>query len=1012
MTAHISTMTNPFSPSPRGAVVPDSNLVGREELLIDFWRLVDQASHGKLVPMIIRANYGGGKTTALKWLTTRLISKSDAPSHISSKRTFAVYTRLTHPRVSEAISSFVDGVKLGLGSQERSELRKAMAQATNIIREKGLQSEYASNCILYACCLDSLYSLGYEVIVHFIDEFEAIEELSPESVRGFLHEFRDFLDEVGERPLLLGIGCTDEAYRMMEDLHPALVSRVPAEFRKEADTRLQFTFENALEFVASKIEKIGSPNPEEANPYYPFRRDSIEYLYEKTKGNIRTIEQACYFAIEQFKVDNKPVTQDRIAKALHSVIKSKIGEEGTRHLLDLVDDPKKRYQVETKLKEGTPENLKTLVFDGVNVILQLQSFDYQLKFKDEILGETVGLSGIHTHAYRTVPLDLLFFCTSVPRDIGQSEIAECEKLRIQFRASLGMVLRLSQDSLLPVVSQSNLDVVVPMRAVEQLAVLPHVSRLDAERISRALDSELGLTRLIERWIKGKIEEGRIIGERFKQYEESIFLSLWEIGDDRVTIDRLVGHLKDRRISKTTVKSRLETLQEKSLVEMSEEKVRWRTSPLMKEILKIMTEEFQGKPVTTLDIRSYFAGGSNDILREYMNLMTRMGLFEEVRIAGRIAYKPQDAEALIQTAQKGLEAWKGRGHTSTEYPPALKSEIELKESLSHHSIEHAATMLKKDDRIMAVCAAHRTMKLVQDMEAILSSAEGNIMRLEKQYRDLTDRITAVREKLKNFPGQDISSLEHELDSILQRVKITYDSDFKVRGRQEQVQRALELAVKEIEEMDQFVSTTLEMSQKLTETLERTRQLVREIRSVDTHYRTVEAPEFLDEVERGLEEATALFNKQDFTRAEFVLLKILQNEGIRSVLQRINIRLSEIEANMNTLNESALSIARITKNIELPRLVQELRLLVAQAKETLSKEQLQKSSEIFDTIQTKANSLQDLMAKSLQDWANDTIPLNLPVSPREIAERKNIPIDLIVEGFEVLLRTGHLFVLRRD
>ena len=1012
MTTHTSTMTNPFSPSPRGAVLPDSNLVGREELLIDFWRLIDQASHGKLVPVIVRANYGGGKTTALKWLTTRLISKGNAPSHMSSKRIFAVYTRLTHPKMSEVISSFVDGVKLGLGCQERSHLKKAITQAANIIHEKGLQSEYTLNCLLYACCLDSLYSLGYEVIVHFIDEFEAIEELSPESVRGFLHEFRDFLDEVGERPLLLGIGCTDEAYRMMEDLHPALVSRVPVEFQKEADTRLQFTLENALEFVANRIGKIGSPNPEEANPYYPFRRDSIEYLYEKTRGNIRTIEQTCYFAIEQFKVDNQPVTQDRIVKALHSVIRSKTGEEGTRHLLDLVDDPKTRYQIETRLKEGTPENLKNLVFDGVNVILRLQSFDYQLKFKDEILGETVGLAGIHTHAYRTVPIDLLYFCTSVPRDIGQSETAECEKLRIQFRAALGMVMRLSQDPLPAEVSRSNLDIVIPMRSVEQFAVLPHVSRLDAERISRALDSELALTRLIEKWIKSKIEEGRIIGERFKQDEESIYLSLWEIGDDRVTIDRLVDHLKDHRISKTTLKSRLETLREKSLVEMNEEKVRWRVSPLMREILKIMTEEFQGNPVTTLDIRSYFAGGSNDILREYMHLMARMGLFEEVRIAGRIAYKPQDAEALIQTAKKKLQDWKDRGHASTDYPTGLKSEIELKESLSHHSIEHAANMLKKDERIMAVCAAHRTIKLVQDMDTLLNSAEGNIIRIEKQYRDLTDRINLVAEKLKNFPGQDVSSLEHELDSIMQRAKISYDSDFKARGRQEQAQKAFELAGREIEEMDQFVSTTLEMSQKLAETLQRTRQLVHEIRSVDPHYRAVEAPEFLDEVERDLEEATAMFSKQDFTRAEFVLLKILQNEGIRSVLQKINIRLSEIEANTNSLNESALSIARITKNAELPRLVQELRLLVAQAKETLSKEQLQKSNEIFDTIQTKANTLQDSITESLQEWANDTIPLNLPVSPREIAERKNIPIDLIVEGFEVLLRTGHLFVLRRD
>ena len=104
----------------------------------------------------------------------------------------------------------------------------------------------------YNNCLDMLYSIGYDVIIHIIDEFEAISEISNEECRGFLHEFRDFIDDIGNRSLMLTLGCTDEAYRLMEEIHPALISRVPEGFRTKIDTQLRFTLENTLEFVAER----------------------------------------------------------------------------------------------------------------------------------------------------------------------------------------------------------------------------------------------------------------------------------------------------------------------------------------------------------------------------------------------------------------------------------------------------------------------------------------------------------------------------------------------------------------------------------------------------------------------------------------------------------------------------------------------------------------------------------------------------------------------------------------
>ncbi|UCE95752.1 MAG: hypothetical protein JSV51_08600, partial [Candidatus Bathyarchaeota archaeon] len=55
---------NPYSPSPRGNL-GKMELVGREEITVDFWSFIHRASKKKFIPVILRSPYGGGKTTLL-----------------------------------------------------------------------------------------------------------------------------------------------------------------------------------------------------------------------------------------------------------------------------------------------------------------------------------------------------------------------------------------------------------------------------------------------------------------------------------------------------------------------------------------------------------------------------------------------------------------------------------------------------------------------------------------------------------------------------------------------------------------------------------------------------------------------------------------------------------------------------------------------------------------------------------------------------------------------------------
>jgi predicted nucleic acid-binding Zn-ribbon protein len=560
-----------------------------------------------------------------------------------------------------------------------------------------------------------------------------------------------------------------------------------------------------------------------------------------------------------------------------------------------------------------------------------------------------------------------------------------------------------------VVSESTIDLAVPTHLVEAMTVLPHVSRLDADRLSRSLDADLELSRHLERWIKSKIEEGRIIGERFKQYEEPLYVALWESGEQRIKSDRLNDYLPER-YSNATLKARLESLQEKKLVELKEDKAEWKFSPLMTETIRIIKDEFKGNPIAALDLRSYFVGGSIETLRQYLRIMTRIGVLHEVHIASHLAYKVPDTKAVLQRAQEQLGAWQQKLQQSTKYPAGLKAEIDRKTDLAKRSLETASIAYEKQDAISAASSCHRAIKLLADLDAAVHAIEDNVLKIEREYQRLRTRAEDISKKLGSVEGQDLSTWQRDLDNIIQNAKNAYEGDFKVRGRQEQTERAFVSANEQLNEVEEFLDGTVEMSRKLAGSIEQTQKLVSQIRSMSSRYQIQSSAEALQTIEDLFKEARLSYNNQDFTKAEFLLLKILQNELIRDMLQRVNLELADIEGNAKVVTDSAVSIGRITGG-NFTEGIQDIRLHIAQARERMTSNELSESVRNLDDARAKISSEQNVLNQAISRWAEKVIPSNLPMGANEIAKNNSMSFELVVDALHLLLRNETIAVVRR-
>lgn len=1009
---------NPYSPSPRGHL-STMEPVGREEIVVDFWNFLNHASKGKFVPVILRAPYGGGKTTLLRWFKERLKVKEKLPNHIKGKLILPTYTKLPHPSIKAITTTFIDEVKLQLEEAKRRRFLDHVKTTTRNLEKRKIQTESVLNALIYNSCLDILYTLGFDVIVHIIDEFEAIAEISNEECRGFLHEFRDFIDEIGERPLVMVLGCTDEAYRLMEEIHPALISRVPSDFRKSVDAQLRFTFENTLDFVSSRLESARSTNPEATNPYYPFDRESIEWLYEKAGGNIRIIEQTCYFALEKARKENKKIDQKVVVDAIHRAISQKSGYERSEGTFNLIDDPEERDNLMKKIRQGNPETLKDLLYEGFRRFLSKQNFDYQFERDDDSLGEKTGIARINTHAYRSIPISIAFFTTTVPKEFGYSDIVDAKRIRENFNAGIGIVLRLTQDEkCVNFQDNSVLEISIPRQIFEEFSVLPYVSHLDAEKICRKLEDDLKIITSINRWIHDEVEKGQIIGERFRQYEVSIYCLLWRLGEGVNTIDQILRHSrkKSRKYSKVTLLARLESLGEKGLIMREDESVRWVVSPLMKHIYRKINDDFKGNPVTPMDLELYLMGGSRETLKRYLRLMVRIGILTNVQVGRHTAYKTRNPDAALQET---LQKYHDLGKTSQEFsklPNPIRVEIRERRTHLRDSLKNAQQALKENDDMRVLTNSFRAETLIDEIHKIAAGLKDTSRLIEEEYTMLQNKIERVRERIERCQGLriDVSVFSVQVDSIQREFLKAYEGEFKIKGKSNLALETLTQMQAQLNTIDESLSRTLELYEKLIDNLERSKKLLASVSAISKNVKISKEDlnENLTKLQSLLIDAEKALEAREFAQAEFLFLKILQNSVVNRTLYEFNMRFSEILAEMNQVKEMASVATRINPEINLMIAVQNLEAAIQETKLFLEEYNLEKAADQIEKINNEIEKLRSDSIKTLIEWFHTGLPEKTVSTPYELSKSFSMPFETVLQATTLLLRNNRLGIVRRQ
>lgn len=1011
---------NPFSPSPRGYITDIEQLIGREEIIVDFWEAINCACANKFIPIIIRAPYGGGKTTFLRWIKKILDDRHKLPRHITSKNILVVYTKLPHPSIRTITTTFLDAVKLQLEKEKLIRLRQCMKTTKLNLRKKAIKTEHTFDVLLYNNCLDTLYTFGVDVIVHIIDEFEAISEISSEECRGFLHEFRDFIDEIGERPLVLILGCTDEAYRLMEEIHPALLSRVPEEFRKKVDNQLIFTLENTLEFVASRLETVRETNPDLTNPYYPFERDAIELLYEKTGGNIRMIEQACYFALENATKENKRIDQRAIMESLHQVISQKSGLERSEELYNLIDDPKVKDELTASIRKGDPDKLKDLLYEGFKTFLAKQNFDYQFERDDDSIGEKVGIARINTHAYRTIPIEIAFLPTTIPKEFEHSDIVDLEKLRKNSNVGLGILLRVTQnEKTIEFLNENIIDVSIPWEIFKEICILPYVSHLDAEKIGRKLEDELKIITFITKWIRNKIENGQVVGERFRQHEISVYLLLWRLGETFHTIDKVYkfSRQRNRKYSKITLIARLNTLEEKGLIIKKDNSVKWTISPLIKKIHQTISQKFNGNPVTTMDLKPFFMGGSIETLQKYLQLMVEIGILETVKVGRHTAYKTRKLDETIQqVTQKQHEIEESLSKIS-KMPYPIRVEIDEKRLWLQDSLKNAQNAINAKEELLAITNLFRAKILLDEIKLLENELGNESIVIEKEYELISRKIENIVGRIETCKrlGIDISTYSSNLECIKRDAVKLYENDFKTQGKTSSVIETFNQLSSQLGEIDDGLSRILDLYDKLMENLKKSKHLLKSISAVckRAEFSQKISGEDLTRLHNLLLEAEKALERKEFAKAEFLFLKILQNDLVRQTLFELNMKFSEICADMDQVKELVTIAARINPGTNIILQIQDIEALIQETKSFLEQYNLESAIDHIEKITNNVERLRNDSMNILIQWFYSILPKDFsPITPYELSINFGIPFETVLQASCILLKNNKLGISRRQ
>ena len=142
-----------------------------------------------------------------------------------------------------------------------------------------------------------LRDLGYTGVFMFVDEFERIARLSPKDEQATLNSIRHLMDQNSDGLCVL-FGCAPEVWQDVMSEYHAFSERIGQEvaLRPMTEEQIHHLVEEYLDLA----------RVESSNGIQPFTEEGLQYILQRSQGNVRQILSLCSRVLDATVDDGTP----------------------------------------------------------------------------------------------------------------------------------------------------------------------------------------------------------------------------------------------------------------------------------------------------------------------------------------------------------------------------------------------------------------------------------------------------------------------------------------------------------------------------------------------------------------------------------------------------------------------------------------------------------------------------------------------------------------------------------
>jgi len=142
-----------------------------------------------------------------------------------------------------------------------------------------------------------LRDLGYTGVFVFVDEFERIARLSPKDEQATLNSIRHLMDQNSDGLCVL-FGCAPEVWQDVMSEYHAFSERIGQEvaLRPMTEEQIHYLVEEYLDLARVKS----------SNGIQPFTEEGLQYILQRSQGNVRQILSLCSRVLDATVDDGTP----------------------------------------------------------------------------------------------------------------------------------------------------------------------------------------------------------------------------------------------------------------------------------------------------------------------------------------------------------------------------------------------------------------------------------------------------------------------------------------------------------------------------------------------------------------------------------------------------------------------------------------------------------------------------------------------------------------------------------